>query len=58
MALLRREQGQGSYATDQSPIVNTLSRMDASAKERILRKFEMAYTCQRKYSLCLDENSV
>ena len=29
---------------DQSPIVKALSQMDASAKERILHKFEIAYT--------------
>ena len=36
--------GPGSYATDQSPIVKALSRMDASVKERILRMFEITYT--------------
>ena len=44
MALSRREQGQGSYATDQSPIVKALSRMDASGKKIILGKFEISYT--------------
>ena len=42
MALLRREQSSDIY--DHAPIIRALSKMDASAEERIVWKFDIAYT--------------
>ena len=56
MALSRHRQGQGSYATDQSPMVTTPSRMDASVKERILHTFEIVYTLVKSFGK--DESSM
>ena len=39
MALLRWEQSSDIH--DHAPIIRALSKMDASAEERILRKFDM-----------------
>ena len=42
MALLTREQS--SDIRDHTLVIKALSKMDASAEERILRKFDVVYT--------------